>query len=44
MTTTTVNVHEAKTQLSQLLQRFSMGEEVVIAKTGNQSTAWRLLR
>ena len=34
MTTTTVNVHEAKTQLSQLLQRISMGEEVVIAKAG----------
>ncbi len=32
MTTTTVNVHEAKTQLSQLLQRMSLGEEVVIAK------------
>jgi len=34
MTVTTVNVHEAKTQLSQLLQRISMGEEVVIAKAG----------
>lgn len=32
--TTTVNVHEAKTQLSQLLVRVSMGEEVVIAKAG----------
>jgi len=31
---TTVNVHEAKTQLSQLLVRVSMGEEVVIAKAG----------
>lgn len=30
----TVNVHEAKTQLSQLLVRVSMGEEVVIAKAG----------
>jgi prevent-host-death family protein len=30
----TVNVHEAKTQLSQLLMRVSMGEEVVIAKAG----------
>jgi prevent-host-death family protein len=34
MMTTTVNVHEAKTQLSQLLVRVSMGEEVVIAKAG----------
>ena len=34
MTVTTVNVHEAKTQLSQLLLRISMGEEVVIAKAG----------
>ena len=31
---TTVDVHEAKTQLSQLLVRVSMGEEVVIAKAG----------
>ena len=34
MTIMTVNVHEAKTQLSQLLLRISMGEEVVIAKAG----------
>jgi prevent-host-death family protein len=34
MTITTVNVHEAKTQLSQLLLRISMGEEVIIAKAG----------
>jgi len=32
MTITTVNVHEAKTQLSQLLLRITLGEEVVIAK------------
>ena len=32
MTVMTVNVHEAKTQLSQLLLRIGMGEEVVIAK------------
>ena len=31
---TTVDVHEAKTQLTQLLVRVSMGEEVVIAKAG----------
>lgn len=29
-----VNVHEAKTHLSKLLQRVSMGEEIVIAKAG----------
>lgn len=34
MTVMTVNVHEAKTQLSQLLLRISMGEEVVIARAG----------
>ena len=34
MTVTTVNVHEAKTQLLRLLLRISMGEEVVIAKAG----------
>ena len=31
---TTVNVHEAKTQLSRLLRRVSLGEEVVIARAG----------
>ena len=30
----TVNVHEAKTQLSRLLERAHAGEEVVIAKSG----------
>jgi prevent-host-death family protein len=34
MTVMTVNVHEAKTQLSQLLLRIGLGEEVVIAKAG----------
>ncbi len=29
-----VNVHEAKTHLSQLLQRVEHGEEVVIARNG----------
>jgi prevent-host-death family protein len=29
-----VNIHEAKTQLSRLLQRALLGEEVVIAKAG----------
>ncbi|MDI3297949.1 MAG: type II toxin-antitoxin system Phd/YefM family antitoxin [Bacillota bacterium] len=31
---TTVNVHEAKTQLSRLLVRVSRGEEIIIAKSG----------
>jgi prevent-host-death family protein len=30
----TVNVHEAKTQLSRLLQEVEEGEEVVIARNG----------
>jgi len=30
----TVNVHEAKTQLSRLLLRVGMGEEVIIARAG----------
>jgi prevent-host-death family protein len=29
-----VNIHEAKTQLSRLLQRALLGEEIVIAKAG----------
>lgn len=29
-----VNIHEAKTNLSRLLQRVAMGEEVIIAKAG----------
>ena len=29
-----VNVHEAKTHLSRLLERVSQGEEIVIAKAG----------
>jgi len=31
---TMVNVHEAKTQLSRLLERVHAGEEIVIAKAG----------
>lgn len=30
----TVNVHEAKTHLSRLLERVSEGEEIVIARAG----------
>ncbi|MGH3086270.1 MAG: type II toxin-antitoxin system Phd/YefM family antitoxin [Rubrobacteraceae bacterium] len=30
----TVNVHEAKTHLSRLLERVSAGEEIIIAKSG----------
>lgn len=35
-----VNVHEAKTQLSRLLDRVHAGEEIVIAKAG---TPWARL-
>ncbi|MEP6813988.1 MAG: type II toxin-antitoxin system prevent-host-death family antitoxin [Marmoricola sp.] len=31
---TTVNIHEAKTHLSRLLQRVQAGETIVIAKAG----------
>lgn len=31
---TQINVHEAKTQLSRLLERAHAGEEIVIAKNG----------
>ena len=30
----TVNIHEAKTHLSRLLEKVAMGEEVIIAKAG----------
>lgn len=30
----TVNIHEAKTQLSRLLKRVEAGEEVVVARAG----------
>jgi prevent-host-death family protein len=32
--TTTVNIHDAKTHFSKLLQRVLNGEEVIIAKAG----------
>ncbi len=32
---TTVNVHEAKTHLSRLLERVQHGEQIVIAKAGH---------
>lgn len=31
----TVNVHEAKTQLSRLLGRVERGEEIIIARAGH---------
>jgi prevent-host-death family protein len=34
MATVTVNIHEAKTQLSQLLTKVEKGEEVIIARSG----------
>jgi hypothetical protein len=36
--TTTVNVHEAKTHFSKLLQRVLEGEEIIIAKPASR---WR---
>ena len=33
--TTQVNIHEAKTNLSRLLERVMTGEEIIIAKAGN---------
>lgn len=32
--TVTINIHEAKTHLSKLLQQVMLGEEVIIAKAG----------
>jgi prevent-host-death family protein len=32
--TTTVNIHEAKTQFSRLLKRVAAGQEIVIARAG----------
>ncbi len=32
--TTTINIHEAKTHLSKLLQQVLLGEEIIIAKAG----------
>lgn len=34
MATTTVNIHDAKTQLSKLIERVERGEDVVIARAG----------
>ena len=34
MATTTVNIHEAKTNLSKLLLKVKQGEEVIIANAG----------
>jgi prevent-host-death family protein len=34
MAITTVNIHEAKTQLSKLVDRASKGETIIIAKAG----------
>ncbi|OAI41413.1 hypothetical protein AYO38_03790 [bacterium SCGC AG-212-C10] len=44
MEITTVNVHEAKTQLSKLLARVEAGEEIVIARAGKpiaKIVAWQ---
>ncbi|WP_327101045.1 type II toxin-antitoxin system prevent-host-death family antitoxin [Nocardia vinacea] len=34
---TAVNIHEAKTHLSRLLERVEKGERIVISKAGNRS-------
>lgn len=34
MAATTVNIHEAKTHLSRLIERAEHGEEIIIAKAG----------
>ncbi len=34
MASTTVNIHEAKTHLSRLIERAEQGEEIIIAKAG----------
>ena len=31
---TTVNIHQAKTHLSKLLERVRLGEEIIVAKAG----------
>ena len=41
--TTTVNIHEAKTHLSRLLQRAMAGEEIIIAKAGKPVARLTLL-
>ena len=41
---TTVNVHEAKTHLSRLLNRVESGEEIIIARGGKPVAALVLLR
>jgi prevent-host-death family protein len=38
----TVNIHEAKTQFSRLIERVGAGEEIIIAKSGKPVA--RLLR
>lgn len=40
----TVNVHEAKTHLSRLLERAHRGEEIIIAKLGKLFARWSLSR
>jgi hypothetical protein len=45
MVMTTVNVHQAKTHLSRLIEQVGAGEEVVIAKAGRPvRESRRLLR
>lgn len=41
--TTTVNIHEAKTHFSKLIQRVMNGEEIIIAKAGQPVAILRML-
>ena len=38
--TVNVNIHEAKTHLSRLLEQVAAGERVVISKAGTPSRTW----
>ena len=38
--TVTVNVHQAKTHLSKLLDRAHAGEEIILAKAGSPMPCW----
>jgi prevent-host-death family protein len=35
-----VNIHEAKTELSKLVERAEAGEEIVIARAGSLLQSW----
>lgn len=37
----TINLYDAKTQLSQLVERAAAGEEIIIAKAGRSMPPWQ---